>query len=216
MPQNVLDAYIRFQEDLQTHNTTPGGLGEAYERRCCIPQGDPFSIIIMAICMRPWVKLMEHHKSVPRVLADDMLILIHGKEHVQQFQHNLKATHQDLNDIGRNNAPEKSANCSNEDIAREWYRTHKWVTVGATIPANKSIRELGSNLSTANITRSSTFNERLQQATSPLMQLCWLPMAFPSRAKAIRTYEHPKAPYGCEATRPSPKDMNAYSSQGAY
>ena len=41
MPNKVLDAYRRFQEDLETVNTIVGGLGIPYKRRCGIPQGDP-------------------------------------------------------------------------------------------------------------------------------------------------------------------------------
>ena len=39
MPERVLDAYRRYLDGLQVHNTVAGGIGEAYGRPTSIPQG---------------------------------------------------------------------------------------------------------------------------------------------------------------------------------
>ena len=38
MPDRILSAYIRFQEDLTVYNTIAGGLCIKYQKRCGIPQ----------------------------------------------------------------------------------------------------------------------------------------------------------------------------------
>lgn len=59
IPARVLVAYKAFQEDVEIRNSLAGGLGESYKRRCGIPQGCPFSMLYVAILMRPWILQME-------------------------------------------------------------------------------------------------------------------------------------------------------------
>ena len=55
MPRPVLDAYERYQESLTIRNAVAGGLGEEYRKATSIPQGDPFSMMLVALIMRPWI-----------------------------------------------------------------------------------------------------------------------------------------------------------------
>ena len=47
-----------FQETMKIRSTVAGGLGEEYERKTSIPQGDPYSMMMTALLMRPWMKQM--------------------------------------------------------------------------------------------------------------------------------------------------------------
>ena len=107
MPRKVLVAYLHFQEHLKSYNTIPGGLGEPYKKKCSITQGDPLSMMFVGLYLRPWVKRMEQIGATPRVLADDMLITVHGPNHVEIFKQAMDETHQFLKDIGSAIAPEK-------------------------------------------------------------------------------------------------------------
>ena len=54
MPKEVLGAYMAFI--LGVRNTVAGGLGEEYQRKTSIPQGDPMSMAVVALMMRACIK----------------------------------------------------------------------------------------------------------------------------------------------------------------
>ena len=58
MPAKVLGAYERYFETMKINNAVVGGVGRPYARRCGIPQGFPSSMMIVALIMEPWIKLM--------------------------------------------------------------------------------------------------------------------------------------------------------------
>ena len=55
MPTGVLRAYGAYLENLKVYNRVAGGMGTPYVRLCGIPQGCPFSMINVALIMRPWI-----------------------------------------------------------------------------------------------------------------------------------------------------------------
>ncbi|MFM7983041.1 MAG: hypothetical protein ACKPKO_27330, partial [Candidatus Fonsibacter sp.] len=46
-----------------------------YSKKCCIPQGCPFSMMVIVLLMRPWIFPSRSSLTVPRALADDLLIV---------------------------------------------------------------------------------------------------------------------------------------------
>ena len=64
LPTKILDAYSRFLENLVVYNSVAWSLGKKLTRRCGIPQGDPLSMMIVAMIMRPWLVRMEKEKPV--------------------------------------------------------------------------------------------------------------------------------------------------------
>ena len=50
-----------------------------------IKQGCPLSIVFKAFLMRPWVLQVRSMKAYPRVLADDILVSISGKQANERF-----------------------------------------------------------------------------------------------------------------------------------
>ena len=83
MPPKVLNAYKRYREQLQVHNTLAAGLGDRHTRLNGIPQGCPFSMMLVALLLRPWILLMESIGTDPRTLADDLLVTASGPNHLQ-------------------------------------------------------------------------------------------------------------------------------------
>ena len=55
MPAGVLRAYAAYVENLKVYNCVVGWMGTPYVRVCGIPQGCPFSMMNVALIMRPWV-----------------------------------------------------------------------------------------------------------------------------------------------------------------
>ena len=58
-------------------------------------------MMMVALYLRPWVQYMEKEFGVTAsVIADDMLIIAHGANHIKQIEDALNATHKYLEDIG--------------------------------------------------------------------------------------------------------------------
>ena len=111
MPPGTLKAYEGFLEKLEIYNSVAGGLGTPYQRRCGIPQGCPFSMMLVALTMRPWVFLM---KTIPEkkayILADDVLLLSTGTNMVRNAADAIYKTRDFLHTMGARVAPDKSYN----------------------------------------------------------------------------------------------------------
>ena len=75
MPAAILQPYRNFLDNLEVYNTVAGGLGQPYTRPTSIPQGDPMSMMVVALLTRAWVIQMQRAAVEPRVLADDLLIM---------------------------------------------------------------------------------------------------------------------------------------------
>ena len=120
MPPRVLETYKNFLEGLTVYNTVAGGLGEAYTKPTSIPQGDPFSMMIVAIILRAWIMQMKSLGVQPRLLADDHQILSIGTRHLEHVEQAFDKTHEHLEDMGARIAPQKCYTCSTNTTAREW------------------------------------------------------------------------------------------------
>jgi hypothetical protein len=83
MPKAVVDAYMRYHDQVFIYNALAGGFGKPYKKRCSIPQGCPFSMMFIALLMLPWVCMSTAMGLQPRVLADDIMLSTIGedKEH---------------------------------------------------------------------------------------------------------------------------------------
>ena len=86
MPSGIIRAYRNFQENLVCHNTLAGCIGQPYKKAASIPQGDPFSMMLVALLLRPWILQMKAMATFPRVLADDLQLIATGPRHADTFQ----------------------------------------------------------------------------------------------------------------------------------
>ena len=93
MPQPVLTAYRNHLENLRVFNCLAGGVGRPFMRRCGIPQGDPFSMVMVALIMRPWIETVRLTDNIRCfILADDVLILSTGSFMAKSFASALDLT----------------------------------------------------------------------------------------------------------------------------
>ena len=100
IPPQVLDAYRRYQENLIVHNSIAGGIGKGFRRRCGIPQGCPLSMLFTALLMRPWLLMAKSRGCLPRILADDILLIATGRGAIRRFATVLHLSRQYLLDMG--------------------------------------------------------------------------------------------------------------------
>eukprot|EP00969_Alexandrium_andersonii_P103144 4551541-Alexandrium_andersonii.AAC.1 len=78
-PPTLLRAYVSMQRSLSHRFRLRIGLGRSYHRQQSIPQGDPLSMCIVALITLPWLRLCQAYSAVPRLLADDILLVGHGE-----------------------------------------------------------------------------------------------------------------------------------------
>ena len=101
MPPSILKAYQSYIEGLKVYNGLAGGMGTPYVRRCGIPQGCPFSMMFVALIMRPWIVLMRCILGIQvYILADDVLILATGKTMIGNLAEAINKTHEYLHQMG--------------------------------------------------------------------------------------------------------------------
>ncbi len=74
LPSGFPCAYSGLVQNMEEHYQLAGTLGEDHVDRASIPQGCPFSMVLVALLMRPWASLMRECGVKPRTLADDLLI----------------------------------------------------------------------------------------------------------------------------------------------
>ena len=124
-------------------NTIVGGLGEPYKRQCGIPQGDPLSMVMVALLMRAWVVMIKSMGVMPSLLVDDILILAEGDDMKEKFSKALDATHQYLIDMGATVAPDKSIVFATTKGMRKWLRGHIWPVIGKAVKVVQQFKYLG-------------------------------------------------------------------------
>ena len=102
------------------------GLGEARSLHCGIPQGCPLSMMVIAILMRAWVNIMQARGLQGRILADDIMLLAHGDDHLRRFQVGFSAILEYIADTGGKVAVSKSYLFSAHSTARQFLAQHVW------------------------------------------------------------------------------------------
>ena len=70
-PSKVARAYLFFHDNLSVRNKMAQGYGEAHHKEVGIPQGCPFSMVFLALILRPWILLQRAMGTIPRTMADD-------------------------------------------------------------------------------------------------------------------------------------------------
>ena len=111
-----------------------------------IPQGDPFSMMVVALVLRPWVLEMRSYAVKPRKLADDLQILATGPNHLRLFQLAFDKTHEHLEAMGARIAPTKPIVFSPNKTASNWLEDYKWRRTGTTIKVISNCRDAGAHL----------------------------------------------------------------------
>ena len=201
MPPQIVKAYASYHSKLVVYNALAGGFGKAYHKVLSIPQGCPFSMMIIALMMRPWILLVKVQGLIhPRVLADDLLLLGIGSGHFTAFVHAFNITHKYMQDIGAKIAPDKSLLFSNDSAIRSSLASEHWAYLDTFIPVVLHLRDLGSHLNTTTRNIGTTLTKRMQRCIGRLGRLRHLPLDIATKLKLLTTNVFAAGLYGCEAT----------------
>ena len=211
MPKEVVETYVKYLENLSVHNTVAGGIGEAYRRPTSIPQGDPMSMMVIALLLRAWIMQMRSLAMKPRILADDLQIISTGTRHLDHFQYAYSITHEHLDDMGAKIAPQKCFTFSSDTVSREWLRRHRWRRLGRTVLVVNGCRDLGAHFNvSADKKVGTTLTERMRQATKSTERLDMFNAPYDKKEAIIRTKMLPKGLYGCELAPVNEAAMRAF------
>ena len=215
IPEGVLRAYRGFLENMQVRFQLAGTLGECHKDPTSIPQGCPFSMIMIALLVRPWICLMIESDIVPRTLADDLFIVAEGKRHGEKALKAMELSRQFFRDIGAKVAPKKCMMSSTCPETRKHLRTQRWkahegeATSSVAIKGDEEdgkinivnhFRDLGCHLCLDGSAAATTSTDRINRAISSLKRLKHIPMATEGKLKIIEANILSAALYGIEMT----------------
>ena len=99
-------------------------------------------MMMVALIMRPWIVLMNTFKVACFILADDVLILSHGKNVIGKFVDGLNNTHLYLQAMGAKVAPDKSFNFASNGTFTKWLQETTWEHLQQGIDVVKDFRYL--------------------------------------------------------------------------
>ena len=202
MPEPVLRAYQTYVESLLMYNCLAGGVGTPYKRKCGIPQGCPFSMLLVALIMRPWIIAMRGIQgTMAYILADDVFILCKGDHMTKNLATAIDTTHEYLHKMGARVAPDKSYNFTNRVETAEWLAKTWWHHIDDTIEVVKDFRYLGAHLTAKTGCKSNTLEQRWEKAVHQLQRMKHIPATVEAKVRAIHTKVYAGGLYGIEASQ---------------
>ena len=175
LPEEILVAYANFQEQMLIYNSVHGSVGQSHKHPAGIPQGCPFSMIFIALLLRPWSLQISEFGAIARTLADDLLVLVSGHRVLSVFTHVFHLTMVHLHDLGGKIAPTKSKIFATLADHRRWLQTYMWPALNTNIDVVQHMRDLGASLNTIYVSNTILSRKRLQDATQVLLRISHLP-----------------------------------------
>ena len=176
MPRRILEPYMRYVDSLLIRYQVGCTIGACHSDICSLPQGCPFSMVMVALLMVPWVKQMRSIEVVPRVLADDLMFTASGSGHRARIIRAMQASKTFFVYIGAKVADQKCFTFATDASTRAMLTKHVWDSKGLTIPCKANFRDLGAHLNVARNHNGATLAERLRKATRIAKRLRWMPL----------------------------------------
>ncbi len=155
-------------------------------------------MMFTALLMRPWILLAKSIGACPRILADDILLLVHGAGMIRRFTTGLTLTHQYVLDMGAKIAEGKSLNVVSTITARRWLSATAWDLAGGAIKVVEHLRYLGGHLTTTTKRHHSTLTQRGVVGQHMAGRAGRLPASRKQKAAIIRVKVMSTALYGIE------------------
>jgi hypothetical protein len=140
-------------------------------------------MLIIALSARPWILAMKQQSVIPRVLADDIMVIADSHQasdcenHIDKFVSASNFTLQYFQDFRARIALKRSYTFSSQASARCTLKSFFWAPVAATIPLQVHERDLGANLPTSSTLVGATITSRLDNATNVVQQTSRLPLS---------------------------------------
>ena len=213
LPPALLTAYINFQENMCVYNNMSGALGLPHQHPCGIPQGCPLSMVFISLYMRAWLVQMMKLQTLPRTLADDLLLITKGSRALHLFQSAFSRTIQHLQELGGKIAPSKSKVFATVASHRAWLTTYKWEDIGQCIPVVQHFRDLGSQLTLTKSVSTTVSKGRLSDAERTVDRISRLPHSRCQKVVFSVACANNQALYGSESAHVDEQALRTYTSK---
>ena len=205
LPLGILAPYRTYLETSQAHFQFGKCIGLPHRTRTSIPQGCPFSMVMIALLTLPWIHLMQHATALPRVLADDLLFTAIGEDCDAVLAHAFRLTADFMDRAGARLAlPTKDKLgkcfvCAADTATRDRIRWYTWGSDKVSLPVLNTFRDLGSHMNVSCRVDGATLSARITSALTSLGRLRHMPIPRAHKVTAVLTHILPKALYGAEA-----------------
>ena len=137
---------------------------------------------------------------IPKVLADDVLVIATGARMLRRRARAVDETHAYLHDLGARVAPAKCFNFASTGSARRWLEDTWWKGIASKIPVVKDFRYLGAHVNTTKARKNATLDARASKAKLQLGRTAKLKAESEKQASIIRTKIHDGAFYDVETS----------------
>ena len=175
------------------------GLGHSWTRNGGIPQGCPWSMIIIVALYLPWCRYSEAFRGVkPQLYADNLKCVTSNEDDLLEaawFPNSY------IRLVGQTPAPRKCVLLSTSAVVRglmkNWVLSHagdKWTV-------KLDVRDLGRHLDTTYRRRAATLLGRVLGLLAAVLVVMALPLDFAGKLRVLRTKFLPGALHAIEASR---------------
>ena len=199
MPTRILNAYKEYITNMQTHFQVANTIGKPYQDRASLPQGCPFSMMMVSLLLKPWINLMRVANVTPRCLADDLMIIATGHGHQSRTIKGMTLSRAYFQDIGAKVADKKCFCFATDTSTRSFLARYDWDGQGLQIPVINSFRDIGTHVNVTTSNNGKTLTDRMSKARYSTNRLRWLPMPLEFKQKIVQANILPAGLYGCEA-----------------
>ena len=187
MPSRIFDTYFRYIDNLKVRYQVGKNIGAVYEDNCSIPQGCPFSMLMVALIFRPWILMMKQMNATPRVLADDLMFTTEGPQHRANTVRATKASIGYFTDMGAKVADNKCFTFASNHHTRIYLKVYDWDRKGMSIPNITDFRDLGSHFNINKTHNGATLTKRMRKATVMAKKLRWMKLSRARKEHIIRS-----------------------------
>ena len=85
MPRRILQPYKQYITGMQIQLQVGNTIGRPHQDTASLPQGCPFSLMMAALLLKPWISTMREAGVTPRCLADDLMVIATGHRHQSRY-----------------------------------------------------------------------------------------------------------------------------------
>lgn len=143
-------------------------------------------------------------------MADDIVILASGPDHLEKFAQACDGTHRYLQNMGAKLAPRKSWTSSTDKEAGRKLAGHTWMNLGQHIRVITNTKDLAAHINLAAHPRAPTLTSRLRGGTTIVRMIEKIPATGARTAGNIWVMVHPAALYGVETSQPNSSAFASY------
>ena len=155
---------------------------------------------IVALLFVPWINFIRDGNVVPRVLADDLMVVAIGLVLRVKTSRALKLSKRFFGAIGAKVANNECFTFAHDKETRAALKDYVWDKQGLKIPCLGAFRDLGAHRNCTASQNGVTLTKRIMKASAMTIRLSYLQIDKATKRKIINSNILPAALYGAETS----------------